>query len=175
MKLTDEQLKQYYASQGITRDDLLSAAPITLAELPSDVELCEADERHLASILAMWNGLDDLSKVEAAHYSERRVLKQRAAIRSEAWAAVLLLGRIRGCEQRREVMQKIARGELSPADARPRKRARKVVPAPKDAPSDGATASARAKGARGVDFEVTKMTVAGGETITVHRLRASRG
>lgn len=175
MKLTAEEMKHYYASQGITREDLVSAAPITLAELPPDVQLTTQEQGALLSQVKMWNGLDDLAKVDAAQYSERRVLKQRVAVRSEAWAAVLFLGRVRSCEQRREVMQKIARGEMTPAEARPRKRARKAVPA-SDEPSQGAAfaenarAGVRTKGSRGVAREVE-----GGSVITIHHRRVARG
>ena len=62
MKLNDEELRQYYAAQGIQRSDLLSAAPLTLAELPPDVQLTEAERREVLQIIALWNRLDDLEK-----------------------------------------------------------------------------------------------------------------
>lgn len=130
MKLNDEELRQYYAAQGIQRSDLLSAAPLTLAELPPDVQLTEAERREVLQIIALWNRLDDLEKIDATGAIERRVLKQRVAERGDAWAAFLHLGRIRNAQARQAVMEKIARGKMTPAEARPRKRARKVGPLP---------------------------------------------
>lgn len=96
MKLTDEELRQYYERYGIRREDLLSTTPVSLAELPADLSLSEEQRRDILSILGGWNRLDDMSKIDAAYAMERRVLTKKDPPhlkRLEAWAGYLLLGR----------------------------------------------------------------------------------
>lgn len=112
MKLSPEELQHYYESQGIRASDLLSGETLTLAELPEGITLIDADRREVQGIVDLWNRLDVLSKLDAAYAAERRVLKKRPVDCAESWAASLMLGRIRGCEARRDVMQRIARGEV---------------------------------------------------------------
>ena len=112
MKLSPQELQHYYESQGIRASDLLSVETLTLAELPEGITLIDADRREVQGIVDLWNRLDVLSKLDATYAAERRVLKKRFVDCAEAWAAYLMLGRIRGCETRRDVMQRIARGEV---------------------------------------------------------------
>lgn len=133
MKLTDEEMKLYYAARDIDAADLLSTDDISLSELPPGVQLGEPNRTIAARIIAGWNRLDPMSKIDAALSSEERVIRPRRRssildihIEAEAWCADLMLGRIRGTEARREVMQKIARGELDLATVRRGSRARKA-------------------------------------------------
>lgn len=133
MKLTDEELKLYYAARGIDAADLLSTDAISLSELPPDVQLGEPNRTIVTRILDCWNGLDPLSKIDAALSSEERVIRPRrrssildAHIEAEAWSAYLMLGRIRGSEARREVMQKIARSGVPPVAVPRGRRTRKT-------------------------------------------------
>ena len=112
MKLSPQELQHYYESQGIRASDLLSGETLTLAELPEGVTLTDADRREVQGIVDLWNRLDVLSKLDAAYAAERRASKKRPVDYAEAWAASLMLGRIRGCEARCDVMQRIARGEV---------------------------------------------------------------
>ncbi|MBA3547977.1 MAG: hypothetical protein H0T76_15950 [Nannocystis sp.] len=124
MRLTPAQYDQYYASLGIQRSDLRSAEVLTLAELPRDVTLSEVDRTYVLGILEQWNGIEDpRMRVDAAGAMERRVLQGRHPDQrqSGAWAAFLMLGRVRDCEARRETMHRIALGELVPEPPRPRK------------------------------------------------------
>lgn len=132
MKLTDEELRQYYERYGIRREDLHSTEPVSLTELPADITLSAEQRRELLSILDGWNDLDDMSKIDAAYAMERRVLTKKDVEhykRLEAWAGYLLLGRIRDCDERRQTMEKIARGELLAPLPRPARRARASDPA----------------------------------------------
>ena len=43
MKLTEEELKHYYASRGIVATDLLSTDALDLSELPPEAQLGEVD------------------------------------------------------------------------------------------------------------------------------------
>lgn len=132
MKLTDEELRQYYERYGIRREDLRSTEPVSLAELPADITLSADLRRYLLSILDGWNDLDDMSKIDAAYEMERRVLTKKdteSYKRLEAWAGYLLLGRIRDCDERRQTMEKIARGELLAPLPRPTRRTRGSDPA----------------------------------------------
>ena len=132
MKLTNEELRQYYEHYGIRREDLLSTEPVSLAELPADITLSEEHRRDILSILDGWNRLDDMSKIDAAYAMERRVLTKKDAPHLkhlEAWAGYLLLGRIRECQERRQTMEKIARGELLAPLPRQARRTRGSDPA----------------------------------------------
>jgi hypothetical protein len=123
MKLTPMELATRYAARGINRSDLLSSEPLDVSALPSDVVLADDVRSTLRQVLALWNGMDALTKIDAAQSAERRVLKGRDPQPMRvafAWAAYLLLGRIRGCEQRREIMHRVACG-LNVAMLRPRK------------------------------------------------------
>lgn len=124
MKLSPQELAQYYQSLGIDRSLLLSPRALDLSELPPGTSLSEAVKSDILGILELWNGMDDLTKIDAAWAEERRVLRGRDPHdlqTANAWSAYLLLGRIRGCEQRREVMRRIACGELTAAALRHRK------------------------------------------------------
>jgi hypothetical protein len=173
MRLTDEQRKQYYADLGIDRNDLLSEVDITLGELPPDVQLDEPQTVVVLSIVREWNRLGAMSKIDAALSVERRVLTRRTADSTEAWGAYLLLGRLRDGEARRAVMQKIARGELSPAQACPKRQRDRKVSAPRTAEQrDGATflapTHARLRdGVTGSRRETTRNKGTANETITI--------
>lgn len=125
MKLTEEELRHYYATQGIRREDLLSTDPLALSELPPDFAPTEQQRGYLLSIVNGWNRLDPMSKIDAAYATERRVLTKKDTEdmkRIEAWSGYLLLGRIRGCDERRTTLEKIARGELAAPLPRPTRR-----------------------------------------------------
>lgn len=132
MKLNTEQMKQYYATRGIDRGDLVSEEAIHLTELPADACLDDIARSIVEHTVGSWNRLDPLSRIVAAQAIEGRLLKRRRPtifdihIPAEAWCAYLFLGRLRGCEARREVMAKIARGEMTPADARRARNKHKV-------------------------------------------------
>ena len=135
MKLNDEELKHYYAMRGIDASDLLSTDDISLSELPPDVQLGEPNRTIAAQIIAGWNRLDALSKLDAALSTEERILRPRRRssildihIEAEAWSAYLMLGRIRGSEARREVMEKIARSGVPPVAVPRGRRPRKTSP-----------------------------------------------
>ena len=131
MKLTEAQLRDYYASQGIRREDLRTPDPIELTELPAGVPLTERQEAELRSITDGWNRLDPMSKIDAAYAMERRVLTKKDTPdmkRLEAWAGYLLLTRIHGCEDRRATMEKIARGEIDAPLPRPTRRRKAQAP-----------------------------------------------
>lgn len=124
MKMSPEDYDQYYAMLGIQRSDLRSAEALTLAELPRDVALSEADHTYVLGILEQWNRIEDpRMRVDAAEAMERRVLQGRHPDhrQSGAWAAFLMLGSVRDCEARRESMHRVALGALVPEPARPRK------------------------------------------------------
>ena len=185
MKLTEEELKHYYASRGIVATDLLSTDPLDLSELPPEAQLGEPNRSIVASITRTWNGLDPLSKIEMAMYTEERVLRprRRAMILdahnvAEAWSAWLMLGRLRGTEARREVMAKVGRGEIDPTIPRTTRRARKVAqPLTPEQRQEAAAflapihARLQARGITGVARETTRERTAGGEVVTIHRIR----
>lgn len=185
MKLTEEQLKQYYADQGIDRSDLLSSAPIHLDELPPGTQLDEAGRSRIEGTVRMWNRLDMLEKIDAAGSMERRVLSGRTTVAAdvvaEAWCAWLLLGRVRGGEPRRALIEKIARGELAAADLRAARRKRGPrTPLTEEQRRDVAAflapieARLRAKGITGVRRETTRETTPGGDAVTTHRITPVR-
>lgn len=185
MKLTEEELKHYYASRGIVATDLLSTDAIDLSELPPDAELREPNRSIALNILGCWNGLDPLSKIEAAQSTEERVLRPRRRstildihIAAEAWCAWLMLGRIRGTEARREVMEKVGRGEIDPTIPRRTRRARKVAdplaPQLRQEPAAFLVpvhARLQARSITGVMRETTRERTPDGESVTTHRIR----
>lgn len=118
LKLTDEQLTQYYADKGIDRRDLLSTEPIQLDELPTEAQLDGPGRAMIERIVACWNGQSPLEKIDGAGAMERRALGRRSAGPAEAWCAFLLLGRVKGTDARRALMRQLALGKLTPADAR---------------------------------------------------------
>lgn len=135
MKLNDEEMKHYYATRGIDAGDLLSTEDIHLSDLPPDVQLGEPNRTIAAQTIACWNRLDPLAKIDAVLWTEERLLKPRRRssildihIEAEAWCAYLMLGRIRGGEARREVMQKIARSGVPPVAVPRGRRTRKTSP-----------------------------------------------
>lgn len=189
MKMTDKQRNQYYEAQGIDRRDLLSAEDITLAELPLDVHLEEPNRSIVEQFIVGWNGLDPMSKIEAARAMEIRVLKPPRSsafdmhIPALAWAAYLQFGRIRGGEAVREVMEKIGRGELTPDElrrARSRGRRKAIAPTTDKQRRDAAAflapihARMQAQGCTGVRRETTQKTDEHGDTITIHHVRLTR-
>lgn len=134
MKLTPAEYDEYYESVGIKASDLASPEPITLAELPADSSLSDTDRNIVGGVFRQWNGLDPRMKVDAAYAMERRVLKGRHpehVTRVDAWAGYVLLGRVRGCDERRDRMLRVARGE----EILPAPKARKHRPRPAAAPS----------------------------------------
>ncbi len=179
MKLSPADYERYYQALGIHESDLLSPRDVKLTELPADAVLSEDERRSVGSFLPEWNRMDARMKVDAAQAAERHVLKSRAPAplkRLEAWTAYLLLGRVRGYEERREFMAKFARGEVALPAPKPRKRARRPAAAPSSA-SDfrkEIDARLRANGITGVTHETTNETTADGDTLTIHHLRAKR-
>ena len=185
MKMTEEQLQHYYATRGIVATDLLSTDAIALSELPPDVQLGEPNRSIVASITGTWNGLNTMSKIDAAKSLEERVLRPRrrpsildAHVDAEAWCVWLMLGRIRGTEARREVMEKVGRGEIDPTIPRAPRRARKVVdPLTPQQRQDAAAflapvdARLKARGITGVSRETRRERTADGEIVTIHHIR----
>jgi len=179
MKLTPAEYDEYYESIGIKESDLASPEPITLAELPADVNISETDRYVVGDVLRQWNGLDPRMKIDAAHAMERRVLKGRHPeheTRVDAWAGYLLLGRVRGCDERRDRMRRVACGEeLVPAPKAQKRRPRPAAardPNPAVTPSyrEQIDAKLRAKGLK-VVIEEIQHKAANGETITIHHMR----
>jgi hypothetical protein len=179
MKLSPADYDRYYQSLGIQESDLLSQRAVELAELPTTVSLTEAERRHVGAFLPQWNQMDARMKIDAAQAMERRVLKGRDVEdlrRLDAWTAYLLLGRVRGCEARRERMRMVALGESVPSSP-PRRRTRRAA-AVSSTVSDlrqDVDAHLRAKGISGVIHEVVTEKTPDGETVTIHHLRAKRG
>lgn len=127
MKLTPQQLDQYYLSLGIHASDLLSAESLRLEELPEGVVLSAAEKASVLGILRQWNDAEDLrQRIDMAQAMERTVLRRPDPV--NAWAASLMLGRVRGYEERRDAMRAIARGEAPPIRAK----ARRTKATPKD-------------------------------------------
>ena len=138
MKLTPQQRDQYFLSFGIHASDLLSAEPLHLTELPEGVVLSDAQKSIVLQFVRLWNGTEDpRQKIDMAHAMERCALRASKGLArdqvAEAWAAYLLLGRVRGCEARRDAMQALAHGEALPRRARTRK-PKPEVAAPVDYP-----------------------------------------
>lgn len=180
MKLSPAEYERYYQALGIHESDLLSPRDVELAELPADVVLSEAERRSVGSFLPEWNRMDARMKIDAAQAAERRVLKSRDPDhlkRLDAWTAYLLLGRVRGCEERREFMAKVARGDAVLPAPKPRKRARRPAAAQPIVSDfrEQIDARLRAKGITGVTHETITETTADGDTLTIHHLRAKRG
>ena len=177
MKLSPAEYDRYYQALGIRESDLLSPRDVELAELPADIVLSEAERRSVGSFLPAWNRMDARMKIDAAQAAERRVLKSRDPDhlkRLDAWTAYLLLGRVRGCEERREFMAKVARGDAVLPTPQPRKRARRPAAAQQSVSNfrKEVDARLRAKGITGVTHETTTETTADGDTLTIHHLRA---
>jgi hypothetical protein len=180
MKLSPADYDRYYQALGIHESDLLSPRDVELTELPADVALSEAERRSVGSFLPAWNRMDARMKIDAAQAAERRVLKSRDPDhlkRLDAWTAYLLLGRVRGCEERREFMAKVARGDAVLPAPQPRKRARRPAAAQPIVSDvrEQINARLRAKGITGVIHETITETTADGDTLTIHHLRAKRG
>lgn len=179
MKLSPAEYNRYYQALGIHESDLLSPRDVELAELPADIVLSEAERRSVGSFLPAWNRMDARMKIDAAQAAERRALKSRDPDhlkRLDAWTAYLLLGRVRGCEERREFMAKVARGDAVLPAPKPRKHARRPAAAQPIVSDvrEQINARLRAKGITGVIHETINETTADGETLTIHHLRAKR-
>ena len=112
MKPTPEQLQKFREQRGIRAEDLLSAADLTLADLPPDVTLTDIERDHASQLVTIWNGLGVLDKIEAAHAAERLALGKHSSFPrcAAAWAAFLMLGRIRGCAERQKNMATLGCG-----------------------------------------------------------------
>jgi len=124
MKLSPEDVENYYAALGIQRSDLLSTDALSLAELPPDASPSADEARAILGILNQWNRMDERTKVDAAQNMEMIVLQVRhpERLRYEAWTAFLMLGRIRACEERREMMRRVGLGEVVPTSSRRRQK-----------------------------------------------------
>lgn len=180
MKLTPAEYDKYYESIGIKESDLMSPEPLTLAELPADANLSDTERNVVVGVLRQWNPLDARMKVDAAHAMERRVLAghhPEHVRRVDAWAAYLLLGRVRGCDERHDRMLRVARGEeLLPAP-KPRKRRPRPAAAPEPSPATTPSyqqqidARLRAEGLK-VVIEKIQHRTADGDAITIHHVRA---
>lgn len=180
MKLSPADYDRYYQTLGIHESDLLSPRDVELTELPADVVLSEAERRSVGAFLPEWNRMDARMKIDAAQAAERHALKSRAPDhlkRLEAWTAYLLLGRVRGYEERREFLARFARGEVALPAPQPRKRARRPTAAAQPTVPDfrkEIDERLRAKGISGVVCDTTTEATAGGDTLTIHYLRAKR-
>jgi hypothetical protein len=164
----------YYESLGIKESDLASPQPVDLAELPSDNQLTDTERHSIGGFLRQWNQMDARMKVDAAQAMERRVPKGRDpehVTRMDAWTAYLLLGWVRGCEARRELMQRVARGEKIPPAPRSRRRSPRTEAAAGSRNQD----DARQHGKPGVIIEPIQVKTADGDTMTIHYMRPRRG
>lgn len=138
MKLTPQELDHYYLSLGIHASDLLNAEPVHLTELPAGVVLSDTQTATVLELVRLWNdAADPRQKIDMAHAMERSALRaSRGRARdqvAEAWAAFLMLARVRGCEARRDAMPALAHGEVLPRRAKTRK-PKPEVAAPVDYP-----------------------------------------
>jgi len=176
MKLSPADYEMYYESLGIKESDLASPQPVDLAELPPDNQLTDTERHSIGGFLRQWNQMDARMKVDAAQAMERRVLKGRDpehVTRMDAWTAYLLLGRVRGCEARRELMQRVARGEKIPPAPRSRRRSPRPEAAAGSRNQDDARL--RATGNTRVIIEPIQVKTANGGTMTIHYMRPRRG
>jgi hypothetical protein len=124
MKLSPEEYDRYYAALGIQRSDLLSTDAVSLADLPPNANPSADEARYILGVIEQWNRMDERTKVDAAQNMEMIALEVRhpAMLRAEAWAAYLMLGRVRGCEARREMMRRVALGQVVPTPSRRRRK-----------------------------------------------------
>lgn len=175
MKLSPADYDRYYESLGIKASDILSPRGVDLTELPAGVDLSDAERGEVGGFIRQWNQMvDPREKVDAAQAVERRVLRGRdpeRMLQVDASLAYLLLGRVRGHEDRREVMRKIACGEMLPPAPKVRSRGRRTK-----APSlrEQADTGLRAEGVPGVIIESVRERTADGDTITIHHVRPKR-
>lgn len=175
MKLSPADYDRYYESLGIKESDILSPQSVDLAELPAGIDLTDTERGNVGGFIRQWNQMaDPREKVDAAQAVERRVLRGRdpeRMLRADASLAYLMLGRIRGHEDRREVMRRIACGEMLPPVPKARSRGRRSA-----APSfrEQVDARLRANGVTGVIIEPIEVKRANGDTITIHHMRPRR-
>lgn len=168
MKLSPADYDRYYESLGIKESDLLSSQDISFDELPADMALTNDERSPLGRLVRQWNSADARAKVDIAQAMERTVMKKRRTPREtqvEACLAYLMLARLRGYEERRERMRRIAIGEVDPPAPKRRQRAPK-------APSfrEQVDASLRAKGLE-VFVEKTREKTPDGGTVTIHHIK----
>lgn len=172
-QLTPAQYDQYYAALGIKESDLLSPQDVSWDELPADMALSAADRLRLGGLVPTWNSADARQKVDMAQAMERAVYKARTLQEAQADAclAYLLLARVRGCEERRALMRRIAIGELTPSAPTVQKRRRPSSADARDARSfrEKVDARLRAKGLE-VVIESSRETTADGDTVNIHHI-----
>lgn len=168
MKLTPADYDRYYESLGIKESDLLSSQDVSFDELPADMALTNDERSPLGGLVRQWNSADARAKVDMAQAMEREALKPRRTPREtqvDASLAYLMLARLRGCEERREVMRRIAIGEANPPAP---KRGRRAVKAPSI--REQVDAKLRAKGLEVVIEKAQEMTP-DGDTVTIHHIK----
>lgn len=168
--LTPAEYDLYYESIGITESDLLSPEAISLDDLPADMALSAGDRFRIEGVVSTWNGADARQKVDMAHAMERAAYQARRSTREaqvDACVAYLMLAHVRGCEEPREMMRRIAIGQVTPPVHVERRRGR----GPKNASSvhEQVDAKLRAKGLEAVML-TTRETNAHGDTVTIHHL-----
>lgn len=183
-QLTPAEYDRYYETLGIRESDLLSPQDVSWDELPADMILSAAERFRLGGLVPTWNGADARQKVDMAQAMERAVFKARTPQEAQADAclAYLLLARVRGCEERRALMRRIATGEaVPPAPKVPKRGRRSASPGHADASErakvesqlrryrEQVDARLRAKGLE-VVIESTRETTADGDTVNIHHI-----
>lgn len=170
--LTPAEYDLYYDSIGIKESDLLSPLDISFGELPADMVISDSERGRIAGLVTTWNSADARQKVDMAHAMERATLQARGTPRGaqvDACLAYLMLARVRGCEERRAMMRRIAIGEVTPPVQAARKRERRPARAPSF--REQVDAKLRTKGLE-VVIEKTRETTSDGDTITIRHMTA---
>ena len=168
--LTPAEYDLYYESIGIKESDLLSPEAISLDDLPADMALSAGDRFRIEGVVSTWNGADARQKVDMAHAMERAALQARRSTREaqvDACVAYLMLTHVRGCEEPRAMMRRIAIGQVTPPVHVERRRGR--GPANASSVHEQVDAKLRAKGLEAVML-TTRETTADGDTVTIHHL-----
>jgi hypothetical protein len=171
MKLTPADYDRYYESLGIKASDLFSSQDVSFDELPADMALTNDERDRMGRLVRQWNSADARAKVDMAQAMERGALKTRRTPREtqvDASLAYLMLARLRGCEERRELVRRIAIGEVNPPVPKTPKRERKAPRAPSF--REQVDARLRAKGLE-VFVEKTQETTPDGDTVTIHHIK----
>lgn len=168
--LTPAEYDLYYESIGIKASDLLSPEAISLDDLPADMALSAADRVRIEGLVPTWNGADARQKVDMAHAMERAAYQARRSTREaqvDACLAYLMLAHVRGCEEPRAMMRRIAIGAVTPPVHITQRRGR--GPANVSSVHEQVDAKLRARGLEAVML-TSHETTADGDTMTVHHL-----
>ena len=168
--LTPAEYDLYYESLGIKASDLLSLQDISLDELPADMVLSDQERRCIGGLVSTWNSADARQKIDMAQAMERAALQARRTTReaqADACLAYLMLAQVRGCEERRAMMRRIAIGEVTPPLPTARKRERRPARTPSF--RERVDAKLRAEGLE-VVIESSRQTTPDGDTVTIHHV-----